>query len=117
MFKKFIWINFIACLLINGALIAAKVIEPAIYEESFTPVSVARTIKSWEERGHSNKSAKGIVGETVATRKIEDGNIAIQGYRLKSIQSVFREKGCSVSLKHSGDRGIDDVFVVQGHDG
>ena len=116
MLRKLIWMNFVLSLFMGGLLLAVQIVDPPIYEERFTLHSIVQSIASWERKGYTNKAAKGIVGERVAKKEIENGKI-LRGYTLKSIQSVFEGKGCSVSFKHSGDKGIDNVFVVQSDDG
>lgn len=117
MFRKLIWMNCILSLFMGGLLLAVRTVEPPLYEERFAPHSIIRLINDLEREGHSNNAAKGILGERVAKSEIEKGKVTLARHTLKTVQAVFQENGCNVSFKHSGDRGIDSVFVVQGDDG
>ena len=85
-----------------------------IHIANFLPASIVQDVNVKVSAGYTEKQAKGIVGELIARTEIEEGKISVPGdpRERKSIVSFFESNGCSVSLKHTGDQGVDDVFII-----
>lgn len=112
MFKKMIILCSVLSVLTVNELFALRIAGEPFIETQYSRASVAQAVGDYERKGHSNNAAKGLVGELVAERKMQE-DARLGGKPLVSIRSIFEQNGCEVSFRHSGDRGIDNVFVVQ----
>ena len=92
-------------------------LRPIVYKCDKT--RVAQEVDELKRRGFSDSQAKGITGEMLARRTIEN-NVEF-GNRSDpvSICTLFARKGCQVEglVKDNADRGIDDIFVFPRKDG
>lgn len=112
MFKKIIILSAVLSVFAVNQLIAVRIPDQPIIETQYMPASVTRAVGDYERQGHSKRVAKGLVGELVAEKEMQK-SARLGDNPLVSIRSIFEQNGCEVSFRHSGDRGIDNVFVVQ----
>lgn len=110
MFKKFITIFSVLSLLTINQLSAVKIADNPFIDYKYPRGSVTRAIQDLEKRKYNKTAAKGLVGEIAAEQMMRE-----KGYI--SIRALFKMNGCNVSFRHSGDQGIDNVYVVQSRNG
>lgn len=97
---------------------SCSVIMPAesniIGSARYKPTSIKDILTAQRKEGLTETKAKGKVGELVAVEYFKSNEVLEHVY--VNLRDVLEKMGCEITedyLKGPGDKGIDDIFVIQ----